>query len=102
MGDVFNMDCVSVGDLLNKEISKKSEFGKAIVDQRRTYSYVSDAIVIDLVKKQIEALEAEQKSWIIEGFPRTRVSSAPHLAVPSVESRAHGHHPRQVHSARRG
>ena len=73
-GDVFNLDCVSVGDLLNKEISKKSEFGKAIVDQRRTYSYVSDAIVIDLVKKQIEALEAEQKSWIIEGFPRTRVS----------------------------
>jgi adenylate kinase family enzyme len=29
--------------------------------------------VNDLVKKQIEQLENEKKSWIIEGFPRTRV-----------------------------
>lgn len=34
---------------------------------------VSDEIVIDLVKKQISQIEKEQKSWIIEGFPRTRV-----------------------------
>jgi adenylate kinase family enzyme len=57
---------------LNKEISKKSEFGKHIVESRKNYSYVSDEIVIDLVKLQIELLEKDQKSWIIEGFPRTR------------------------------
>ena len=102
MGDVFNMDCVSVGDLLNKEISKKSEYGKTIVDQRRTYSYVPDNIVIDLVKKQIETLEAEQKSWIIEGFPRTRVSVVTHLVVPSAQPFTNGNHPRQVHTTRCG
>jgi adenylate kinase family enzyme len=42
--------CISVGDLLKKEISKKSDFGKQIVESRKTYSYVDDKIVIKLVK----------------------------------------------------
>ena len=69
--------CISVGDLLRKEISKKSEFGKLIVESRRTYSYVKDEIVIELVKLQIEQLEKENAggSWIIEGFPRTRLQA---------------------------
>ena len=50
---------ISVGDLLNKEISKKSEFGKQIVEARKTYSYVKDEIVIELVKMQIELLEKD-------------------------------------------
>jgi len=67
--------CISVGDLLKKEIQKKSEFGKQIVESRKTYSYVKDEIVIDLVKHQIEQLEKENSSvsWIIDGFPRTRL-----------------------------
>ena len=44
-----NFVCISVGDLLNKEISKKSEYGKQIVESRKTYSYVKDEIVIELV-----------------------------------------------------
>jgi adenylate kinase len=44
-----NFTCISVGDLLNKEISKKSDYGKLIVEQRKTYSYIKDEIVIDLV-----------------------------------------------------
>jgi adenylate kinase len=42
--------CISVGDLLRKEIQKKSEFGKLIVESRKNYSYVKDEIVIELVK----------------------------------------------------
>ena len=34
---------------------------------------VDDNIVIDLVKKEILKTEKEGKSWIIEGFPRTKV-----------------------------
>lgn len=30
LGEYFNWTCISVGDLLNKEISKKSDYGKAI------------------------------------------------------------------------
>lgn len=36
---------------------------------------MKDEIVIDLVKLQIELLEKDQKSWIIEGFPRTRLQA---------------------------
>ena len=72
MQESLQLVCISVGDLLNKEIFKKSEYGKLIVEARKTYSYVRDEIVTELVKHQIEALEKEQKSWIIEGFPRTR------------------------------
>lgn len=69
--------CISVGDLLKKEIQKKSEFGKQIVESRNTYSFVKDEIVIDLVKQQIEQIEKESNgtSWIIEGFPRTRLQA---------------------------
>jgi adenylate kinase family enzyme len=35
---------------LRKEIQKKSEFGKQIVESRKNYSYVKDEIVIELVK----------------------------------------------------
>jgi len=67
------LTCISVGDLLNKEIAKKSEYGKQIMEARKTYSYVRDEIVVDLVQTSLEVLEKEKKGWIIEGFPRTRV-----------------------------
>jgi len=36
---------------------------------------VRDEIVIKLVRQQIEQMEAGQKSWIIEGFPRTEAQA---------------------------
>lgn len=36
---------------------------------------VEDSIVIDLVKKQIAQYEKDNASWIIEGFPRTKVQA---------------------------
>jgi len=70
-----NFTCISVGDLINKEISKRSEFGKEIEESRQTYSYVQDSIVIELVRLQIQLMENDQKSWIIEGFPRTELQA---------------------------
>ena len=47
------------------------------MESRKLYSYVKDEIVVELVKLQIEQLEKEQagSSWIIEGFPRTRLQA---------------------------
>ena len=61
--------------MINKEISKRSEYGKEIEESRRNYSYVPDEIVIKLVRSQIDLMEQDQKSWIIEGFPRTEVQA---------------------------
>ena len=77
-----NFVTISVGDLLQKEITKKSDFGKRIFESRKKYQYIEDEIVIDLVQKHIEECEKEINSesegtqnqgWILEGFPRTRL-----------------------------
>lgn len=44
-----------------------------IEDAYKRLTYVPDDIVTDLVKKHIENLEKENKSFVLEGFPKTRV-----------------------------
>jgi hypothetical protein len=39
LAEYFNWACISIGDLLKKEVSKKSEFGKAITESLHTYRY---------------------------------------------------------------
>eukprot|EP00331_Platyophrya_macrostoma_P033037 CAMPEP_0176444716 /NCGR_PEP_ID=MMETSP0127-20121128/23237_1 /TAXON_ID=938130 /ORGANISM="Platyophrya macrostoma, Strain WH" /LENGTH=452 /DNA_ID=CAMNT_0017830295 /DNA_START=17 /DNA_END=1375 /DNA_ORIENTATION=- len=73
LADYLHYTCTSVGDLLHKEISKRSDLGKKIEDAYKQLTYVPDDIVTELVKKHIENLEKENKSFILEGFPKTRV-----------------------------
>jgi adenylate kinase len=54
-----NITCISVGDLVDKEISKRSAFGKEIEQSRQNYSFVKDEIVIELVKGQIQQMEKD-------------------------------------------
>jgi len=63
--------CTSVGDLLTKEVSKKSELGQKIEKYVQDFKYVPDDIVIELVKKHLSTLD--KKNCIVEGFPKTRV-----------------------------
>jgi adenylate kinase len=35
----FSWGCISIGDLLQKEINKKSEYGKAITESLKRYRY---------------------------------------------------------------
>lgn len=74
LSEHFGYDCVSVGDLLNKEINKKSDLGQLIQDHKKKYEYVPDEIAIELVMKYVEKSKKEQQpsQLIIEGFPRTR------------------------------
>lgn len=64
---------ISVGDLIHKEYRKKSEFARDLEESLGNYSYVKDEIVIELVMNQIELLERENKSYIVEGFPKTEI-----------------------------
>ena len=76
LAEHFNINsCISIGDLLRKEISKKSDLGRRIAEARKSYSYVDDEIAIELMEKNINELEKEGKSWIMEGFPRTKVQA---------------------------
>ena len=75
----MNIVCISVGDLLQREITKKSDYGKRIFESRKKYQYIEDEIVIDLVTKHIEEAERNKDNsnsgWILEGFPRTRLQA---------------------------
>jgi adenylate kinase family enzyme len=44
-----NIESISVGDLLRKELIKKSDFGKKILESNKDYSYIDDQIIIELV-----------------------------------------------------
>lgn len=72
LADYLGYTCSSVGDLLNKEISKKTDLGKTIEGCFQKLKYVPDEIVIDLVKRHLAALDKEKKSFVLEGFPKTR------------------------------
>ena len=54
-----NFTCISVGDLVDKEISKRSAFGKEIEESRQTYSYVKDELVIELVSTLVKQMEKD-------------------------------------------
>ena len=71
-----DFQCISVGDLITRQIIQKNQqYCEDIEKALETYSYVNDEIVIKLVRQQIEQMEAGQKSWIIEGFPRTEAQA---------------------------
>ena len=39
LAEYFGWACISIGDLLKKEVSKKSEWGKLITQQQKYYRY---------------------------------------------------------------
>lgn len=48
-----NVVPISVGDLIDNEIIKRSAFGKEIEQNRKSFSYVKDEIVIELLKLKV-------------------------------------------------
>jgi len=61
---------ISTGDLLRKEIDKKSDIGKAITNDMRDGKFISDDIVNKLIKNIVS--DPKQKSkFIFDGYPRS-------------------------------
>lgn len=75
LAEYFQWKFISTGDLLRREVANKTEQGKRIQECFDNFKFVDDEIVIDLVKKEIDGYEKKQFSWIIQGFPRTKVQA---------------------------
>ncbi len=58
---------LSTGELLRKEIDLDTELGKKVKDIMNNGELVSDQLVLDIVKKN---LEENNKGWILDGYPR--------------------------------
>ncbi|CDZ97115.1 adenylate kinase [Phaffia rhodozyma] len=69
--DKFNVCHLATGDMLRDEVTKKTDLGveaKKIMDQG---GLVSDEIMVNMIKKQLEENKECQLGFILDGFPRT-------------------------------
>lgn len=73
LANEFKFTCVSVGNLLKKQVSMKTSIGEEIEKSLMSLGYVRDELVIDIVKAEIEELERKKQNYLLEGFPKTRI-----------------------------
>ena len=70
--DKLNYDHLSTGDLLRAEIKSNSELGQQVQSVINSGNLVSDDIILNIIKKNINGLKSSNKSGIMfDGFPRT-------------------------------
>lgn len=65
-----NLEHLSTGEILRKEIAAGSELGKQAQRFINRGEFVADEVVIDIIREQIEQ-HPEAKGFIFDGFPRT-------------------------------
>lgn len=65
----YNLENISTGDLLRKEVELKSEIGLIANDLMKQGKLVDDEIVVKMIKKNISK-KSENKGYIFDGFPR--------------------------------
>ena len=61
--------------MLSREVANSTEKGMKIKACWDSFKQVDDDIVIDLVRTEIEMFEKKQFSWMVQGFPRTKVQA---------------------------
>ena len=71
----FEWKFISASDAILAEGEKDTPEGQEILKATKKFRYVDDELVINLVNKEIQEAEKLNKSWILEGFPRTRVQA---------------------------
>ena len=72
ISNALNYQCLSMNDLIDREISKKMENSTKIEKNYNQNRLIDDEIAIDLVRNQLIKYEEDNVSYIIEGFPRNR------------------------------
>lgn len=65
----YNMPHISTGDLLREAVNKGDEEGKMINELISNGKFVSDEIVLELLKNRIIQSDC-QNGYILDGFPR--------------------------------
>jgi adenylate kinase len=74
LSDHFEAKVVSVGDLLKKEVSKKTDIGQTIDEYMKNMLYTPDDQVVKILVSHLSTLDKTQ-NVIIEGFPKTLYQS---------------------------
>ena len=67
----YDYEHISTGDLLREEIAKQTELGMQIDEVIKNGKLVEDDLVLKMLKNKLEMIINDNKSFIIDGFPRT-------------------------------
>lgn len=70
----YEYNHISTGDLLREEIKNGTEIGKQAENLMKEGKFVSDDVIIELIKNKITNFESEN-GYILDGFPRTLVQA---------------------------
>lgn len=70
LSEHFNATTVSLGDLLTKEVVKRTSVGQDIEYYLKNHLYVPDHITVEVLTKHLNALE-DNSQCFVEGFPKT-------------------------------
>ncbi|KAG0202706.1 hypothetical protein BGX28_004873 [Mortierella sp. GBA30] len=68
--DNFEVNSISSGDLLRKNISQGTEVGKRAAKEMKNGAFVSDEVMVQLIDAELNKIGSDQ-SWLLDGFPRT-------------------------------
>ncbi|KAF9175108.1 hypothetical protein BGX21_007737 [Mortierella sp. AD011] len=66
----FEVETISSGDLLRKNIMQGTEIGKIAAMEMQNGALVSDKVMVKLIDMELNKIGSEQ-SWLLDGFPRT-------------------------------
>jgi len=75
LSEYFEWKRISVGKLLREHVQSSGPHSDRITACFNNFQMVDDDIVIELVEGQVSGFEKKSQSWIIQGFPRTRVQA---------------------------
>ncbi len=64
---------LSTGEMLRSEVETKSDLGLKIAETMKSGLYVSDEIILDIIKKNLD--QAQARDVLFDGFPRTLVQA---------------------------
>ncbi|KAG0259852.1 hypothetical protein DFQ27_003841 [Actinomortierella ambigua] len=68
--DDFEVNTISSGDLLRRNIAMNTEVGQIAAKQMKNGAFVSDTVMVKLIDSELHKLGAQQH-WLLDGFPRT-------------------------------
>jgi len=66
--DLYHYTHISTGDILRDEVKMETDLGKKIKEIMEQGQFVSDEVMIDLIKKTLSNCS---KPFVLDGFPRT-------------------------------
>lgn len=62
---------ISTGNIFRNEIQNKTKLGLELKELVESGAYVPDTITNQIIANELETLNSQQKSYILDGYPRT-------------------------------